>query len=142
MKKMQKGFSLVELMVVIAIIAILAAVAIPMYSNYTSRAQIGTALASIGGIKSDIAETAMTKGTLTGVGSGSTSLNGVALPTASGSSLKYTSTVTDGVINLSLTAPVTGNITMTPTMGSSSMTWACASTNIPSSKLPSPCSGT
>lgn len=55
-KKMQKGFSLVELMVVIAIIAILAAVAIPMYSNYTTRAKLGTALASVGGVKSEVAE--------------------------------------------------------------------------------------
>ncbi|MDE4986322.1 prepilin-type N-terminal cleavage/methylation domain-containing protein, partial [Francisella tularensis subsp. holarctica] len=48
-KKMKKGFSLVELMVVIAIIAILAAVAIPLYSNYTTRAPLGSDLSALGG---------------------------------------------------------------------------------------------
>ena len=54
--KTQKGFSLVELMVVIAIIAILAAVAIPMYSNYTTRAKIAKYIAESGTVKTQIAE--------------------------------------------------------------------------------------
>ncbi|QIW10383.1 pilin [Francisella sp. LA112445] len=52
----QKGFSLVELMVVIAIIAILSAVAVPMYANYTTRAKIASEVSKIGGVKADIAE--------------------------------------------------------------------------------------
>ncbi|AJC48168.1 pilin [Allofrancisella guangzhouensis] len=56
MKKISKGFSLVELMVVIAIIAILAAVAIPIYANYRERAQITSAINSIGGVKAKIEE--------------------------------------------------------------------------------------
>lgn len=139
MKKMQKGFSLVELMVVIAIIAILAAVAIPMYSNYTTHAQIGSALTSIGGIKSDISEQAMTNNGVAGITSANGVLNGITLPTVSGSSLAYTTSVTDGVIAVALTEPVNGTLTMTPTMGSSSMTWTCTGTGITQSQLPSPC---
>jgi len=60
MKKIQKGFSLVELMVVIAIIAILAAVAIPMYSNYTNRAKISGEIAQLGAAKTIVAEAANT----------------------------------------------------------------------------------
>lgn len=57
MKKLStklKGFSLVELMIVIAIIAILATVAIPLYKNYNERAKMAGAINSIGGVKADI----------------------------------------------------------------------------------------
>ena len=54
MKKMQKGFTLIELMIVVAIIAILAAIAIPAYQDYLIRSQV-----SEGAVLSDGAKTAM-----------------------------------------------------------------------------------
>lgn len=55
-KSMQKGFTLIELMIVVAIIAILAAIAIPAYQNYMAKSQATAALADITGAKVGIEE--------------------------------------------------------------------------------------
>lgn len=62
MKKVQQGFTLIELMIVVAIIGILAAIAIPAYQDYTQRAQVGEAFAMVSGAKTAIAEFAQTNG--------------------------------------------------------------------------------
>jgi type IV pilus assembly protein PilA len=63
MKAVQKGFTLIELMIVIAIIGILAAIAIPAYQNYTIRAQVSEGSSLIGGLETAFDECYANKGT-------------------------------------------------------------------------------
>ena len=62
MKYLQKGFTLIELMIVVAIIGILAAVAIPAYQDYTARAQVAEAVELLSGGKTPMAEFYADKG--------------------------------------------------------------------------------
>ena len=61
MKSVQKGFTLIELMIVVAIIGILAAIAIPQYQNYIAKSQVSRVMSELGGIKTAV-ETCLLEG--------------------------------------------------------------------------------
>lgn len=67
--QMQKGFTLIELMIVVAIIGILAAVALPAYQDYTGRAQATEALSATAGIRTEIGVTYSEDGAFPAAGS-------------------------------------------------------------------------
>ena len=98
MKQIQKGFTLIELMIVVAIIGILAAVAIPSYQDYTARAQASEAMMLGGGLRTAMAEWYADNGSMpTGPGSISGTTTG-----------KYISTVTfadvsGGTVDIAMT---------------------------------------
>ena len=62
MTKLQKGFTLIELMIVVAIIGILAAIAIPAYQDYTIRAQVSEGMNLAAAAKAAVAETFLNRG--------------------------------------------------------------------------------
>ena len=107
MNTMQKGFTLIELMIVVAIIGILAAIAIPQYQKYTARSQITAALAEISPAKTQF-ELALSEGnanTITGPGS-----LGLQTSTKNCSTIATSATGTTGTITCTLagSATITG----------------------------------
>jgi type IV pilus assembly protein PilA len=79
MKSLQKGFTLIELMIVVAIIGILAAIAIPAYQNYTIRAQVSEGPSIIGGVETAFDECYANKGTAAATSKGCGSLANIGI---------------------------------------------------------------
>ncbi|MFD2366992.1 pilin [Pseudoduganella sp. GCM10020061] len=131
-KKAQAGFTLIELMIVVAIIGILAAVAIPAYQNYTVKAKVANALSAVSAIKTAVGLCAQENGgALDNCDTGS---NGV--PAFTATKEVASAEVADGVITV--TFPDTGiaegvdglSFTMTPAPNESTVIWEHDATNI------------
>jgi type IV pilus assembly protein PilA len=136
--KNQKGFTLIELMIVVAIIAILAAIAIPQYNDYTARAQMTEAYTLAAGLKTPIAEA---------FAQDNDAAKSCANPANAVTSGKYvTSVAADGKSPCGIVATMktdgvnskvsgkTVTLSFTPDTGA----WAC-STNAPSEVQPKAC---
>jgi type IV pilus assembly protein PilA len=139
--KKQQGFTLIELMIVVAIIGILAAIAIPAYQDYTIRAQVSEGLNLSGGAKAAVTEYYQDRGVVPG----DNTIAGLAA--ASSIRGKYVSQVSvgTGVITvtygLSAHALIGGStLTMTPdTQYAGSVGWICAGVDIVAKHLPAAC---
>ena len=123
MQKVQQGFTLIELMIVVAIIGILAAVALPAYQDYTVRAKVTEVILAASGGKTGVAESYAANGTMPGAAS-FTPVNQVS---------KFVASVTWDGTKITATASTAepkmsgSTILLTPSADSSTgvLTWTC-----------------
>ena len=134
MKQIQKGFTLIELMIVVAIIGILAAVALPAYQDYTVRAKVSELILQASGFRTSISEKAQVDGSIASAGTGLT-VNIVGKVTGGSVSDDSTIVINGTTVASSVGAMVT--LTMTPTFTGGTLTWSCA--GIPSKYFPASC---
>jgi type IV pilus assembly protein PilA len=135
MTKLQKGFTLIELMIVVAIIGILAAIAIPAYQDYTIRAQVSEGMNLAAAAKAAVAETFLNRGTApanrtqAGMSANAIDTNG-----------KYVSSVNvaGGIITVTYggtevnTAIINQTLALTPYVTvDNSVAWRCGGAGIP-----------
>jgi len=162
MKRIQQGFTLIELMIVVAIIGILAAVALPAYQDYTLRAKMTEVILAASACRTSITEVYQSGSSATAPGANnwgcevsvgtatatkyvqsiSTDINGlvsVAIQNFSNSNL------TDGLIVTLAPMKNTTTLATTADIGNSLNTWRCGSTtdgtNVPGKYLPGSCRG-
>jgi len=140
--KKQQGFTLIELMIVVAIIGILAAIAIPAYQDYTIRAQVSEGLNLAGGAKAAVSEYTMDRGSFP------SDNNQAGLSTNTTINGKYVRQVTNnnGVVEViyGVDAHTTlsgSQLVLSPATSAGSVTWTCktGSPAIADKHLPAAC---
>ncbi|MFJ1258920.1 prepilin-type N-terminal cleavage/methylation domain-containing protein [Cupriavidus sp. CuC1] len=137
-RRAQKGFTLIELMIVVAIIGILAAIAIPQYQDYVTRARWTENVTSIASLKQAIAECVQNNVQAAGAAAAPCDALGAAgLGSAAGGGFttvpasKYAASVAyaGGVITITGTAAVGACVvTVTPAVAATSVSWTLATT--------------
>jgi type IV pilus assembly protein PilA len=121
MKRLQKGFTLIELMIVVAIIGILAAVALPAYQDYTVRAKVSELLLAASAARTAVTEAAQNLGTLASAG--------INIAIATGGKIASATVFDNGTVAIEgASAQLGGNVvtvTLAPSWNGSTVLWSC-----------------
>ncbi|MFS2159896.1 prepilin-type N-terminal cleavage/methylation domain-containing protein [Pseudomonas sp. Pseusp122] len=122
-KSLQKGFTLIELMIVVAIVGILAAVALPAYQNYTAKARFAEVISVADTYKTAVAVCVQNLGTKTGCSLGTNEI-----PATTATTYVASVGVTDGTITVTPTTAgglsAASTYILVPTVGAGATTWS------------------
>jgi type IV pilus assembly protein PilA len=142
MKKIQQGFTLIELMIVVAIIGILAAIAIPAYQDYTIRSKVSEAASLSGATKTAIDVSHSEGYALGSIPTTPVSLNLSAAASYNGKYVASVAYAASGIITVTMTGdPSLGtaagkSVIYTPTDQGGNLSWVVSSPDMPGKYLP------
>lgn len=141
MNKLQKGFTLIELMIVVAIIAILAAIALPAYQDYVARSQVSEGASLASGAKTAVAEQYANTGDFAGIDN---TAAGLAAATSIVGKYVTQVEVDGGVVTATYGGDAsakiaTGTLVYSPIDRDGSIEWNCTNSTVTAKYLPSAC---